>query len=92
MLGFFAAFLFLILAPGFLPQEWLFAKVLNQVGVVGVVITLIVLLSWIYSAAEKQPMLDFPQNGSQRDQLGYCNYYGDYYALYHHFDFRCHRH
>ena len=60
VLGFFAAFLFLILAPGFLPQEWLFTKVLNQLGVVGVVITLIVLLSSdLITAAEKQPMLDF---------------------------------
>ncbi len=65
VLGFFVAFLFLILAPGFLPQEWLFSRVLNQLGIVGIVITLIVLASWIFSASEKKPMLDFSKMAAQ---------------------------
>lgn len=57
VLVFFAAFLFLILAPGFLPKDWLAAKVLSQIGVGGVVIALIILASWV--RVGQKPMLDF---------------------------------
>lgn len=59
VLIFFAAFLLLLLAPGFLPQEWFLAKLLHKISAGGTVIVLIVLLHWIYSASEKKPMMDF---------------------------------
>lgn len=57
VLSFFAAFLFLILAPGFMPKEWLITDMLNRIGVAGIVIALIVLASWI--RVDQKPMLDF---------------------------------
>lgn len=57
VLGFFVLFLFLILAPGFLPKQWYVTQLLNQIGVGGTVIALIVLLSWI--RLKKVPILEF---------------------------------
>ncbi len=64
VLSFFAAFLFLLLAPGFLPQNWVFTKLLNQIGMGGTLIALIILLCWIPSM-KKKSILDFGEVASK---------------------------
>ena len=57
-------FIFLLLAPGFLPQNWVFTKLLNQIGMGGTLIALIILLCWIPSM-KKKSILDFGEVASK---------------------------
>ncbi|MGM9525136.1 MAG: hypothetical protein ACI3U1_02595, partial [Peptococcaceae bacterium] len=54
---FLLTFIFLMIAPSILPDSWVLTQIINQLGIVGCVLVLLILMSWI--KADGKPLLDF---------------------------------
>lgn len=56
--AFLFAFIFMMIAPSIFPENWLLTKVINQLGIVGCLLVLLILMYWI--KVDGEPMVDFP--------------------------------
>lgn len=56
-------FIVLMLAPGALPKTWAISAFLNQIGIVGTVMLMIVLMFWTYF--DGKPLMDFKKMAGQ---------------------------
>lgn len=56
-------FIILMLAPGAIPAEWAVSKFLDQIGIVGVVMLMIVFMFWTYF--DGQPLMNFKKMANQ---------------------------
>ncbi len=57
--AFLAAFIFLMIAPSILPAQWIVTIAIKQLGIVGCLLILLVLMYWV--KVDGEPMLDFPK-------------------------------
>ena len=56
-------FIVLMLAPGALPKTWAIRQFLDQIGIVGIVMLMIVLMFWTYF--DGKPLMDFKKMAAQ---------------------------
>lgn len=61
--AFLAAFIFLMIAPSILPDAWWLTKAINQIGIVGCLFVLIMLMCWV--KFDGKSMMDFPKMAKQ---------------------------
>ncbi len=57
--AFLVAFIFLMIAPSILPAEWALTLAIKQLGLVGCVLLLLVLMYWV--KVDGETLLDFPK-------------------------------
>ena len=62
-LAYLIVFIVLMLAPGALPKTWAIRQFLDQIGIVGVVMLMIVLMFWTYF--DGKPLMDFKKMAAQ---------------------------
>ncbi|MFR6290760.1 MAG: SLC13 family permease [Peptococcaceae bacterium] len=58
-----AMFIFLMVAPNVLPETWVLTQVINQLGMVGCILTLIISMFWV--RFDGKPMIDFSKMASK---------------------------